>query len=47
MTSKTSYIDKKAAKTEYNFYWVYPYHKGADGKIIVGQGGKYVYGKAK
>ena len=47
MTSKTSYTDKKASKSEYNFYWVYPYYKNADGKMVVGQTGKYVYGKAK
>ena len=47
MTSNTSYVDKKASKTEWNFYWVYPYYKNADGKMVVGQTGKYVYGKAK
>ena len=47
MTTSTSYVDKKASKSEYNFYWVFPYHKNADGKMIVGQTGKYVYGKAK
>ena len=47
MTSKTGYIDKKASKKEWNFYWVFPYYKNADGKMIVGQTGKYVYGKAK
>ena len=47
MTSKTGYIDKKASKKEGNFYWVFPYYKNADGKMIVGQTGKYVYGKAK
>ena len=48
MTTSTSYVDKKASKSEYNFYWVYPYYKDADGKKIVGQKNtKYVYGKAK
>ena len=48
MTSKTSYVDKKASKTEWNFYWVFPYHKNSEGKRVVGQKStKYVYGKAK
>ncbi|RHR24794.1 hypothetical protein DWX43_19325 [Clostridium sp. AF19-22AC] len=48
MTTKgTSYVDKKASKKEYNFYWVYPYHKDKSGKMIVGRTPKYVYGKAK
>lgn len=48
MTSKTSYVDKKASKSEYNFYWVFPYHKNSEGKRVVGQKStKYVYGKAK
>ncbi|WP_418750785.1 Ig-like domain-containing protein [Frisingicoccus sp.] len=48
MTTKgTTYVDKKASKTEYNFYWVFPYHKDANKKMIVGGTPKYVYGKAK
>ncbi len=48
MTSKTNYIDKKASKTEWNFYWVFPYHRDVNGKRVVGQkSSKYVYGKAK
>ena len=48
MTTKgTTYVDKKASKTEYNFYWVFPYHRDANGKMIVGGTPKYVYGKAK
>ena len=48
MKSKTSYVDKKASKTEWNFYWVFPYHMDANGKRAVGQKStKYVYGKAK
>lgn len=43
----TTYIDKNASKKEYNFYWVYPYHKNASGKMIVGGVPKYVYGKAR
>ena len=47
MTSGTSFVDKKASKSEYNFYWVYPYHKNASGKMIVGGTPKYVYAKAR
>ncbi|WP_418750784.1 leucine-rich repeat domain-containing protein [Frisingicoccus sp.] len=48
MTTKgTTYVHKSASKTEYNFYWVFPYHKDANGKMIVGGTPKYVYGKAK
>lgn len=48
MTSKLTYFDTKASKTEYNFYWVFPYHKSASGKLVVGQiSAKYVYGKAR
>ena len=48
MTTKgTEYIDKTASKTDYNFYWVYPYHKDANGKMVVGLTGKYTYGRAK
>lgn len=48
MTTKgASFIDKKASKTEYNFYWVYPYHKEDNGKMVVGGTPNYVYGKAK
>lgn len=48
MTSQTTYTDKKASKNEYNFYRVYPYHKTANGKRVIGETcAKYVYGKAK
>lgn len=48
MTSSCAFTDKKASKTEYNFYWVYPYHTNASGDVVAGLGsGKYVYGKAK
>ena len=48
MTTKgTTYVHKSASKTEYNFYWVFPYHKDAQGKMIVGGTPKYVYGKAR
>ena len=42
-----TFTDKKASTKEFNFYWVYPYHKDKDGKMIVGGTPKYVYGKAK
>lgn len=47
VTVSNTYIDKKASKTEYNFYWVTPYHKTASGKVIAGYTAPYVYGKAK
>ena len=48
MTTKgTTYTDRKASKKEWNFYWVFPYHKDSIGKMIVGGTPKYVYGKAK
>lgn len=47
-TSGTSFTDKKASKTAYNFYWVAPYSKSSSGKPIVGKiSSQYVYGKAK
>lgn len=46
-TTGTSFTDKKALKTEYNFYWVFPYFKDTSGKMIVGGTPKYVYGKAR
>lgn len=42
MTSKTSFVDKKALDNDYNFYWVYPYVMGADGNRIVGKSPAYV-----
>ena len=48
MTSGNTFTDKKASKTQYNFYWIFPYHKNASGKIIPGQiCSKYIYGRAK
>ena len=48
MTSKTTYTDTKASKSEYNFYWVFPYHNSVSGKRAIGPvSAKYVYGKAK
>ncbi|MBR5937271.1 MAG: leucine-rich repeat protein [Clostridiales bacterium] len=47
MTTKgTTWTDQDASISEYNFYWVFPYHKNADGKMITGLTGKYTYGKA-
>ena len=45
-TLGTTYTDKKASTTQYNYYWVYPYFKDSNGKMIVGQTGKYTYGRA-
>ena len=47
MTRSDKYVDKKASKTDYNYYWVYPYHKDDQGKIIVGATPKYTYGRAR
>jgi fibronectin type 3 domain-containing protein len=47
MTSETVFVDKKASKNEYNFYWVYAYYKNNAGNNIVSGAPKYVYGKAK
>ncbi len=48
MTTKgTTFTDKNASKTDWNFYWVFPYHKNSSGNMIVGGTPKYVYGKAK
>lgn len=46
-TKGTTFTDKKASKKDYNFYWVFPYHKNAAGKMIVGGTAPYTYGKAK
>ncbi len=45
-TSGTTYTDKKASATQYNYYWVFPYFKDSNGKMIVGQTAKYTYGRA-
>lgn len=47
MTGSLAYADKKASRTQYNFYWVIPYHKNSAGKLVAGYKGTYVYGKAK
>ncbi len=47
MTTKgTTFTDVKASSKEYNFYWVIPYYKDGNGKMIVGQTAKYTYGRA-
>ncbi len=47
MTTKgTTFTDKTASKTQYNYYWVFPYFKDGSGKMIVGQTAKYTYGRA-
>lgn len=46
MTTKgTTYVDTKALDESNNFYWVYPYIKDADGKMIPGDCTQYVYAK--
>ena len=48
MTTKgTSYTDVKASKEEFNFYWVFPYHKDKNNKMIVGGTSKYVYARGR
>lgn len=48
MTTKgTTFTDKKASSTDWNFYWVFPYHTDSNGNKVVGGTPKYVYGKAK
>jgi hypothetical protein len=43
----TTFTDTKASKADYTFYWVFPYHKDANGNMIVGGTAKYTYGKAR
>lgn len=45
-TVGTTFIDTKASSKEYNYYWVFPYHYGSTGKMIVGLVGSYTYGRA-
>ena len=45
-TRGTTFTDKTASSTVFNYYWVYPYYKGANGNMIVGLTGKYTYGRA-
>lgn len=46
-TSTTSFVDENAKSNDYNYYWVIPYFKNAEGKIVKGQltGYKYAMGQ--
>ncbi len=46
-TTGTKFVDTKASKADWTFYWVFPYHKDAEGKMIVGGTAPYVYSKAR
>lgn len=46
MTSKTSFSDTKALTSDYNFYWVFPYHTDGNGNKVAGGTAHYVYGRA-
>ena len=47
MTTKgTTFTDTKASSTQYNYYWVFPYSADENGKMVVGETGKYTYGRA-
>jgi hypothetical protein len=46
MASGTTFPDTKASKTDWTFYWVFPYNKVGD-KMIVGGTAPYVYSKAR
>lgn len=48
MSTGSSFVDKTASKTSYNFYRVYPYYKAtANSDRIMGKSLSYVYAKAK
>lgn len=44
--SATKYKDTEASRSEYNFYWIFPYYT-LDGKKIITTDKNYVYAKAK
>ena len=46
MVKGTSFTDKNASSTQYNYYWVFPYFTNSNGKMIVNTSGKYTYGRA-
>ena len=46
-TQGTTFSDVKASTEAYNFYWVFPFHYGSSGNMVVGGTAKYVYGKAR
>ena len=41
----TTYTDKKATGSEYNFYWVFAYVKDSEGKMYTNGCAKYAYAK--
>ena len=44
-TTGTSFIDKKALDTEYNFYWIFPCVIKGNGDIYAGSASEYVYAR--
>lgn len=46
-TSTTSFVDKNAKSEDYNYYWVIPYFKNTEGKIVKGQLTGYKYAIAQ
>ena len=46
MTKGTSFTDKNASSSQYNYYWVFPYFTNSNGKMIVTSSCKYTYGRA-
>ncbi len=46
MTKGTSFTDKNASSSQYNYYWVFPYFTNSNGKMIITSSGKYTYGRA-
>lgn len=46
-TSTTSFVDKYAKSEDYNYYWVIPYFKNAEGKIVKGELTGYKYAIAQ
>ena len=45
MKNTTTYIDKTASGTEFNYYRIYPYYTDSRGTQVVGASAKYVYAK--
>ena len=46
-TQGRNFIDRSASKNVNNFYWVFPYHRNMQGKMVVGIASDYVFEKAK
>lgn len=42
-TSNMSFTDLKASASNWNFYWVFPYHNDVSGKMIAGNVNNYIY----